>query len=82
MNAKEASDIIEKAIQEAIMGMGYYHPDDMLVEWALICYVANPDDPGKSCYPEFYSDGSIAHHKAIGLHNVALKHLHDEEPTE
>lgn len=67
MNAKEASDLIEAAISKALESNEGYDPNDIIVDWVAIAYVANPDTEVGNGYPTFYSNGEMANYRARGL---------------
>lgn len=75
MSDKEASDKIEVALQSVLPEQEGYEEGDIIVEWALIAYVTNPDSEKLSGYPLLYSNGELATHRAIGLFQTALNKL-------
>lgn len=75
MYSKESSDIIEKALNEVMRMDEDWEEGDMLVEWATIGYIANPDSDKSSAYPIFYSTGEMPVHRARGLFTTALHFL-------
>lgn len=74
MEINEPSDLIERALTEAITSFEDYEEGDFLVEWVVVAYVANPNVDTHS-YPQMYSNGNIPRHRAIGLLNIALQGL-------
>jgi hypothetical protein len=67
MTDKEASDLIEAAIAQAMTANEDYDPNDVIVDWVAIAYVANPDREKGGGYPTFYANGEMANYRAIGL---------------
>lgn len=76
MEDREASNVIETALLQVIPENENWEEGDMLVEWALIAYVANPNTDDSS-YPMYFSNGSMATHHARGL---LVTGLHMLEP--
>ncbi len=66
------SDGIEKAILEAMTSNEDYKEGDMLVEWVVISYAANPDEDTVA-YPMFFSNGNMPTYRARGLLHTGLK---------
>jgi hypothetical protein len=75
MDGPEASDLIEMALKQAIQTNDGHEENDLIVEWALIAYVTNPDKDKGNGYPMFFSQGDIPTHRAIGLFQKGLKEL-------
>jgi hypothetical protein len=70
---EEASNIVEKALQEAITMMDGYDDGDILVEWALVAYVTNvSNEENSEVYPTMFSNGSMATHRAVGLFHAGI----------
>lgn len=67
MDAKEASDMIEKAIEAALTSNEDYVPGDILMDWVVIAFTANPDKEAGSSYPMFFRDGQMPDYRARGL---------------
>lgn len=72
MIGKEASDIIEEAINRAIQDGDDYDPGDIITDWVLIAYCVNPDSEKGGVYPRFVSNGLIPEHALKGLLLQAL----------
>lgn len=67
MNAKEASDMIEKAIEAALPSNEDYDSGDILMDWVVVAYAANPDREIGGAYPMFFRDGEMPDYRARGL---------------
>lgn len=80
MNSKEASNVVEAALNKVLSEMPDYEEGDLLVEWVLIAYVANPDDEKNSAYPMLFSNGEMPTYRARGLLQTGLMSL--EVPSE
>jgi len=79
MDRKEQADVIEKALNSVIPEQEGWQEGDILVEWATIAYVTNPEIDKESAYPMFFSNGEIPVHRARGLFITALDLLDNEE---
>lgn len=75
MNNKEASNLIEAALNQAITSNEGYDPDDILLDWVVVAYVANPDEEKGGGYPIFYSNGAMPHYRVRGLLSEGLLHI-------
>lgn len=73
--ADQDANRIEDAINEALKTLDGHRDGDILVEWALIAYVVNPEDEEADGYPMLFSNGEIATYKARGLFETALHML-------
>lgn len=69
------SDLIEAAVSEAVKKMEDYREGDILVEWAVICYVTNPDREKGDAHPILFSNGLMPTHHAVGLLQMSLTRL-------
>jgi hypothetical protein len=65
-NSKE-SDLVEAALNEAIKDLDGYKDGDLLVDWAVVCFVAGPDKEAGSGYPMLFSNGDLPNYRAKGL---------------
>ena len=72
MNGKEASDIIEAAINQALVSNEDHDENDMLVDWVVLSFVANPDTEKGGAYPMFVSNGNMPTYRVIGLLHAGL----------
>jgi hypothetical protein len=79
MFPKEASIKIEETLNEVMSMDEDWEEGDILVEWALIGYIDNPDSEKESAYPIFYSNGEMAKHRARGLFTTALYFLNRDD---
>lgn len=88
MANSRASDLIETALSEAMTINEDYTEGDILVEWAVVAFVTNPDREKKHAFPMWFSNGELPQHHAIGLlqHGILqlepqnmLRGLEDEE---
>ena len=77
MANSEASDMIEKAINLGMKSNKGHDDSDILVEWVVVAYVANPDNEKGSAYPMFFSNGDIPTYRARGLLTTALLKLNE-----
>lgn len=77
MEHKEKSDLIEKAIREAMIDSEDFEEGDILIDWVVIGYATNPDKEKESVYPMFMSNGDIPTYRVVGLLAVALKNLNE-----
>lgn len=75
MANNEASDLIEKALNEAIQTMEDHDDGDLVVEWVLVAYVSNPVEEKGGGYPMLYSNGNLPDHRAKGLLTEGLDKL-------
>lgn len=75
MERKDASNTIEAAVNSVISEDEDWEEGDILVEWVLVAYVANPDKEKGSSYPMYYSNGEMATHRARGLLITGLGYL-------
>jgi len=69
------SDKIEAVLNEMLPTLEDYEEGDILIEWAVICYVSNPDSEKQSGYPMLFSNNDIPSHHARGLYRTALRYL-------
>lgn len=71
---EKASDIIERAIEEACKISDGHEDGDILIEWALVAYVTNPNRPieNQEVYPVFYANGTMPTHRAVGLFQAGI----------
>lgn len=72
------ADLIEEGIMKAFKSSGDYDQGDMLVDWIVVAYTENPDIEKGGAYPMLFSNGSMAHYKAVGLLTNALEMLKPE----
>ena len=72
MDAKEASDLVEAAINQAMKSNENYDPDDILVDWVAVGFCANPDKEKGGCYPMLFSNGLMPDYRVRGLLIQAL----------
>lgn len=72
------SDLIEKAITEAIRTMEDAEDGDILVDWVVVAYVTNPDPEKLSGYPMFFPNGDTPTYRARGLLTTGMTRLADE----
>ena len=77
MTGKEASDLIEAALNQAIESNEGYDPGDILLDWVVVAYVANPDEEKGGGYPLFYSNGEMPRYRVKGLLTEGLAHVDD-----
>ena len=80
MEAEEISAVIENALNEVLPEMSDYEEGDLLVDWAVITYVTNPNEEKQSGYPMLFANGKMAHYRALGLLTVALEFLKGDGP--
>jgi hypothetical protein len=79
MANSETSDTIEAAIEQCIDKIPGYTDGDVLGDWVLICYVANPDEEKGGGYPRFLANGNMPNYRLRGLLDTGLKKLDHEE---
>jgi hypothetical protein len=79
MNPKERSDIIENALLKAISDLEDREEGDILGDWAVISFVANPDDEKESAYHMFFANGEMPHYRARGLFVTGLAYLKPDD---
>ena len=77
MTGKEASNLIEAALYQAITSNADYDAGDILLDWVVVAYVANPDEEKGGGYPLFYSNGQMPHYRVRGLLTEGLSHIDD-----
>lgn len=82
MANNEASDLIEVALNKALQHIEGHEDGDLLVEWVLVAYVANPDEEKGGGYPMLYSNGNIPTYRARGLLETGLIRLAEEYTEE
>jgi hypothetical protein len=75
MESHETSTVIEKALNSVLSEQEDWEEGDLLVEWAVIAYVANPNSEKGSAYPMFFSNGELPTYRARGLFTTGLKYL-------
>ena len=75
----KASDFIEEALNKVIQTAEDYDDGDILVDWAVICYVTNPDKEKGSGYPMYFSNGDIPMYRARGLFTTGLFYLNQAQ---
>lgn len=63
---------IEKVLNEVMFEMEDHEEGDLLVDWVVIGYVANPDDEKNSAYPMLFSNGDMPTYRARGLLETGL----------
>jgi hypothetical protein len=80
LTGKEASDLVEAALNQAIQSNTDHEDGDLLLDWVLIAYVSNPDAEKRSGYPMLFSNGDMPTYRARGLLTTALMNL--EVPEE
>lgn len=71
MDHKEASDIIEAAINSALPANEDYRETDMLLDWVVVGFVDSPDSD-TCAYPIFVRDSNMPTYKLRGLLEHAL----------
>lgn len=75
----EASDLIEKALNEALKLMFDDHRDgDILHQWVIIGHVSNIDSEAGDGYPMLFSNGHIPTYAARGLLHTGLMMLNTD----
>ena len=79
MERKEASDVIETALNSVLSENEEWEDGDILIEWAVIAYVDNPQSEKGTAYPMFFSNGEIPGYRARGLFLTGLEYLKIEE---
>lgn len=79
MDGKEASDIIETAINSVLSSNEDHDNSDILIDWVVVAYVTNPDKEKGGAYPMFYSNGRMPDYRARGLLTTGLLYLGAEE---
>jgi hypothetical protein len=72
------SDAIEKAILEGLTSYEEYSEGDMLIEWVVVAYVANPSESTDG-YPMFFSNGNMPPHRVYGLLHIGLKSIDNDD---
>jgi hypothetical protein len=72
MNNKEASDIIEAALNQVLHSLEDYEESDIVTDWVLVAHTANPEKEKGGGYPMFYSNGNLADYRARGLLTTGL----------
>ena len=77
MEAKERSDLIEKAIRDAMVDSDDFEEGDILIDWVVVGYATNPDKEKASVYPMFMSNGDIPTYRVVGLLALALENLNE-----
>ena len=79
MDAKEASNLIEATLTEAVQHIEDHEDGDLLLDWVVVAFVANPDKEKRSGYPMFFPNGEMPDYRARGLLHTALLCIGDEE---
>lgn len=79
MANNEASDLVEAALNQAIKLVPDGEEGDLLVDWVVVCFVANPDEEKTSGYPMLFPNGDIPTYRARGLLNTGLAKLNAAE---
>lgn len=75
MDRKEASNLIEAALNQSLQSNEDYEEGDLLMDWVVVAYTANPDEEKGGSYPVFYPNGTIPTYRARGLLRTALTML-------
>ncbi len=75
MANNKASDIVEKALNEVLHLIEDYEEGDVLVDWVVVAFVANPDAEKNSGYPMIFPNGEMPLYRARGLLGTALVKL-------
>jgi hypothetical protein len=75
VDPKEASNIIEEALNKVVASQDDWEEGDLLIEWAVVAYMTNSDEEKGSSYPMFFSNGLIPLYRARGLFTTALFYL-------
>lgn len=79
MDSKQMSDKVEAALNRVLPHLDGHSDGDLLVEWVVVAYVANPDKEEGSGYPMLYSNGTMPTYRVRGLLSTAMIHLNDAE---
>lgn len=75
MANNQASDIVEKALNEVIHLIEDHEDGDLLVDWVVVAYVTNSDPEKTSGYPMIFSNGDMPTYRARGLLTTGLLKL-------
>lgn len=75
MTDKEASDLIEAALNQVIASLEDYEEGDILGDWILVAHTSNPEAVKGESYPMFFSNGHMATYRARGLLSTAQVYL-------
>ena len=73
--AIEASNTVEQAIVSTMHMAKGYEEGDILLDWALVAYIANPDREKGGGIQTLYPNGEIPHYRARGLFHAGLESL-------
>lgn len=73
MDALEASNKIEAALNEVIKEHEDARNGDVLMDWILIAQISNPDPEAGTGYPMFVANNDMAIHRVVGLLDIALR---------
>ena len=80
MDGKEASALIEEALNTAMQSSEDFEPGDVLIDWVAVGYATNPDKNKGGMYPMFLAAGLMPEYRVRGLLYTALKaYSKDEE---
>ena len=79
MNSKEASELIEAALSQAITSNEDHAEGDILVDWVVVAHVANPDKEKGGAYPMFVSNGEMPMYRLVGLLQIHLMGLQNSD---
>lgn len=72
---KEASDIIEEALNKAVSKLDGYQEGDFIGDWIVVGYSSNPDTEKGGAYPMLFSNGNMPDYRAKGLLSTAMLYL-------
>lgn len=73
------SDLVEAALVEAIKGLDGTEDGDLLMDWVVVCFVANPEKETGNGYPMLYSNGELPNYRAKGLLMQGLDQIRRDE---
>ncbi len=77
MANSKPSDIVEKALREAIGLMDDHEDGDILIDWMVITFVDNANNDEGNAYPMLFSNGDMPTYRARGLLHTGLKFLNE-----
>lgn len=79
MSDNEVSDKVETVLREVLPQMEDSEEGDLLIDWVVVAYVANPDSEKGSGYPMVFSNNDMPTYRARGLLMTALNDLNNIE---
>lgn len=72
MTAREQSAKVEAVLNEVLSEQEDWEEGDILVDWVVVCYLANPDKDLGGSYPMLFSNGEMPTYRIRGLLKTAM----------